>query len=234
MWWNAEPVRGAGRLENSQDAREAVGARYDISAMCAAQAQGWRALRQTAALIRPGMTEREAIDCGEAVLAQAGMERAWHPVVVRFGVNTLKIFSDRSQQDAVLGEHDIFFIDMGPVFDGHEADVGATFTTGVAPQMADCARDVKVLFDRVKAVWQGGAVVGPALYDTADAEARALGWALNLDIKGHRVADYPHAIHPGGKLGEFDAVPLPGLWILEIQIRHRTEPFGAFYEDLLA
>jgi len=25
-----------------------------------------------------------------------------------------------------------------------------------------------------------------------------------------------------------------GLWILEIQIAHPSEPFGAFYEDLLA
>jgi hypothetical protein len=161
------------------------------------------------------------------------MERAWHPTVVRFGANTLKVFSDRSSEDTVLGTRDIFFIDMGPVFDGHEADVGATFTTGADPLMADCARDVKLLFERVKTIWQGGAVVGPALYDAAQTEAGVLGWTLNLDIKGHRVGDYPHSIHGGGKLGDFDAVPSPGLWILEIQIRHPTEPFGAFYEDLL-
>ena len=49
--------------------------------------------------------------------------------------------------------------------------------------MAACARDVRVLFDRVKSIWDGGAVSGRALYDAAAAEAQALGWVLNLDIK---------------------------------------------------
>lgn len=216
------------------DWREAVGPGYDLQALRLAQAQGWQALRHTATLVRPGMTEQEAVHCGERVLADMGMERAWHPLVVRFGVHTLKVFSERSAGDAVLGETDIFFIDMGPVFGGHEADIGATFTIGSDPAMAACARDVQRLFERVQAIWQGGAVAGPALYDAAAREARILGWVLNLDIKGHRVGDYPHAIHHGGKLGEFDAVPAPGRWILEMQIRHPTAPFGAFYEDLLA
>ncbi|RMQ89333.1 hypothetical protein ALP97_02529 [Pseudomonas salomonii] len=32
----------------------------------------------------------------------------------------------------------------------------------------------------------------------------AMGWRLNLDIKGHRVSDFPHAIHRGGDLGDFE------------------------------
>jgi len=28
-------------------------------------------------------------------------------------------------------------------------------------------------------------------------------------------------------------VPASGLWVLEIQLRHPTRPFGAFFEDLL-
>jgi Xaa-Pro aminopeptidase len=216
------------------DLREAVGQGYDIQALRAAQALGWQAIERTAALVRPGMTEGEARACGEDVLAELGMERAWHPLTVRFGVDTLKIFSDRSSSGAVLGPSDIFFIDMGPVFGGHEADVGATFTTGEDPEMQRAARDVKVLYQRVESIWQGGAVVGHALYEAARAEAGALGWELNLDIAGHRVGDFPHSVHAGGPLGGFDAVPSPGLWILEIQIRHPTRPFGAFYEDLLA
>ena len=41
---------------------------------------------------------------------------------------------------------------------------------------------------------------------------------MNLDIKGHRVSDFPHAIHRGGDLGDFEHYPNAGLWILEIQI----------------
>jgi Xaa-Pro aminopeptidase len=217
----------------ANDPREAVGPAYDLPALRAAQDLGWQALHRTAARISPGMTESEARLCGETVLAEMGMERAWHPLVIRFGANTLKVFSDRTPGNPVLGDHDIFFIDMGPVFNGHEADIGATFTTGANPHMLACARDAQLLFEQVKSIWHGGAVVGPALYAAAQAAASAMGWELNLDIKGHRVGDYPHAIHHGGRLADFDSVPSPGLWILEIQIRHPTEPFGAFYEDLL-
>ncbi len=60
-----------------------------------------------------------------------------------------------------------------------------------------------------------------------------MGWRLNLDIKGHRVCDFPHAIYRAGSLGDFGQCPATGLWILEIQIAHPTRPFGAFHEDLL-
>lgn len=218
----------------SSSPREAVGPHYALDALREAQSLSWRALEHMAARIRPGMRESEAREIGHVVLAEMGMELAWHPVLVRFGENTLKIFSDRSEGDAVLGENDIYFIDMGPVFLGHKGDVGATFAVGGDPEMEACARDVKVLFDRVQAIWNKGEVSGTALYARAEQEARAMGWVLNLDIRGHRVSDYPHSVHKGGNLGDFDAVPGGGLWILEMQIRHPTRPFGAFYEDLLA
>jgi Xaa-Pro aminopeptidase len=214
--------------------REAVGPAYSIEAIRKAQAKSWEALHAVAAIVKPGMTEAQATAQGQAILAEMGLVRNWHPLLIRFGQNTLKIFSDRTPGDTVLGEDDIWFIDMGPVFEGHEGDVGATFATGTDPAKQACARDVKLLFDRIKAIWDGGKVSGYDLYDAAQAEAAALGWVLNLDIQGHRVGDYPHSVHQGGKLGGFGQAPSPGLWILEMQIRHPTEPFGAFYEDLLA
>ncbi|MDE1915692.1 MAG: aminopeptidase P family protein [Sphingomonadales bacterium] len=214
--------------------REAVGAVWSIEAMRAAQARSWEALHRIAAMVRPGMTEAEATAQGKVILSEMGMELAWHPLLIRFGTNTLKIFSDTAPGDMVLGQDDIWFVDMGPVFGGHEGDAGATFTTGHDPAKLACARDVKLLFDRVKTIWDGGAVTGEDLYRAAQTEAEALGWVLNLDIQGHRVGDYPHSVHKGGQLGRFDQTPNPGLWILEMQIRHPILPFGGFYEDLLA
>lgn len=213
--------------------REAVGPHYSLDALRQAQAISWEALSRIAAQVRPGMRESEAIAAGHDILESLGMERAWHPLLIRFGAATLKIFSDRSVEDAVLGDDDIFFIDMGPVFLGHEGDVGATFTVGNDAEMQACAEAVRVLFDRVRAIWNGGEISGRALYDRAEEEARKMGWVLNLDIRGHRVSDYPHSVHKGGNLGDFDTVPGAGLWILEMQIRHPTRPFGAFHEDLL-
>jgi Xaa-Pro aminopeptidase len=213
---------------------EAVGAAFDRDAMRFAYAQSWRAVERMREAFRPGLRESEAVALCTAILDALGMERIWHPPHIRFGANTTKKYDEKSDGDPVLGDDDIWFVDIGPVFRGHEGDVGATFTTGGDPEMAACAAAAKTLFDDVARAWRTRQLTGVSLYDYADERARAMGWVLNLDIKGHRVSDYPHSIHKAGDLGAFERTPVPGLWILEIQITHREKPFGAFYEDLLA
>lgn len=212
---------------------DSVGPAWSPPAMRAAQAQAWTAIERLAAAIHPGLRESEAKARGEAIMAELGMGQAWHPMMVRFGANTLRVFSDRGGEDLTLAENDIFFIDIGPVLLGHEADVGAAFAVGNDPEMHACAAAARDLWHRIAAIWNHGAVRGTALYARAEQEAEAMGWHLNLDVRGHRVADYPHPSRQAGKLGDLDGVPTAGLWILEIQIRHPTRPFGAFYEDLL-
>ena len=218
----------------SAQPREAVGPSYTIESMRYAQANTWKAIKQLSTLIKPGMREAEAVALGKQVLADLDMQRIWHPLLVRFGANTLKTFKERSEGDPVLGENDIFFIDMGAVWEGHEGDAGETFVTGNDPEMKACADAAKTLFDRVQAKWKHEQMVGLELYRYAEEQAKEMGWVLNLNIKGHRVSDFPHAIHRGGDLGDFDHYPNEGLWILEIQIAHPSKAYGAFYEDLLA
>jgi Xaa-Pro aminopeptidase len=213
--------------------KEAVGQHYSVHAMQYAQQMTWRVIEQIAAQIKPGLRESDAQTIAKQVLADIGMQRIWHPVLIRFGANTLKTFKQRSVGDPVLGTNDIFFIDLGVVFGGHEGDAGATFTTGSDPEMQACAAAAKTLFDRVRVHWRTGGVSGQQLYDYAQAQAIEMGWVLNLDIKGHRVSDFPHAIYRAGDLGNYAETPGRGLWILEIQLAHPTRPFGAFYEDLL-
>lgn len=214
-------------------AKEAVGEFYTLESMKHAQQMTWRAIEQMGLLIKPGMRESEAQVMGKQILADLDMQRIWHPLLIRFGANTLKTFKQPSEGDPLLGENDIFFVDMGAVWEGHEGDAGDTFTTGDDPEMVACAAAAKTLFDRVKLYWKTQGVAGQALYSYAQEQAIEMGWVLNVDIKGHRVSDFPHAIYRGGNLGDFDATPNAGLWILEIQIAHPTRPFGAFFEDLL-
>lgn len=215
------------------DRREAHGPVYSLYAMQYARERSWEAVRQIAAEIHPGLTEALARDRATQVLKRLGMDRIWHPSIVRFGESTLKMFNERSDPDRVLGETDIFFIDIGPVWRGHEGDAGDTFVLGDDPEMHACAEAARTLWSDVSARWRNDGLGGIALYDYAAARASALGWRLNLDIKGHRVCDFPHAIYKAGSLGDFGQCPNTGLWILEIQIAHPTRPFGAFYEDLL-
>jgi len=213
--------------------KEAVGASFDLDAMRHASAQSWRAIERMVDAFKPGLREPDANAICIEILDDLGMERIWHTPKIRFGANTLKKFNEKSDASIVLGDDDIYFIDIGPVFRGHEGDVGATFTTGADPAKAACAAAAKTLFDDVSRAWKADELSGVSLYDYAEKRARELGWVLNLDIQGHRVSDFPHSIYKAGDLGAFDRVPVPGVWILEIQIAHPDKPFGAFYEDLL-
>ncbi|MGK8208941.1 M24 family metallopeptidase [Burkholderia cenocepacia] len=213
--------------------KEAVGAAFSLDAMRHARTMTWKAVDMIAAAIRPGMRESEANALGRRILDDLGMDRIWHPVIVRFGENTLRTFKERSATDPVLADDDIFFIDLGAVWTKHEGDAGATFVCGDDADMRACADAARTIYGEVEQHWRTTGCGGIALYDFAAQRAEAHGFRLNLDIKGHRVSDFPHAIYKAGNLGDFDAVPAAGLWILEIQIAHPTRPFGAFYEDLL-
>jgi Xaa-Pro aminopeptidase len=212
---------------------EMVGQAYDRETQLSVQKLTWHALHSIAGQIRPGMMESEAQAIGEHVLQDLKMELAWHPLLIRFGKNTLRTFKQKSKEDLRLTEDDIFFIDMGPVWSGHEGDAGATFTVGNDSEKIDCALAAKTLFDYVEAHWRHTGATGKELYDVSEYEANKMGFRLNLDIRGHRVGDYPHAVHKPGKLAELDSHPKDALWILEIQLAHSKLEFGAFYEDLL-
>ncbi len=213
--------------------REATGARFDPTLMLRARERSWAALHAIRARMLPGISEPEAVAVATEVFAEQGCERLWHRPLIRIGRNTTKGFREPSVPDVRLGENDSYFIDLGLVFDGHEGDVGDTFVVGHAPQRQACADAARELFRQVADAWRQNGLSGQALYAFAAQRASAMGWRFNQAIKGHRVGDFPHAIHRGGDLGDLDRVPAAGLWILEIQIAHPSEPFGAFYEDLL-
>ena len=214
--------------------REAVGQRFDQALMQHAREKTWAALHGIRERMRPGISEDEAKLEAAEVFRELGFERLWHPVLIRIGPNTTKTYRQRSDPSVRLGENDSYFIDLGLVFDGHEGDVGDTFVVGHAPERQACAEAARTLFGEVADAWRSQALSGQALYAYAGQRAAAMGWRFNHAIKGHRVSDFPHAIHKAGDLGDLEASPSSGLWILEIQIAHPSEPFGAFYEDLLA
>lgn len=213
--------------------REAVGEAFSLAKMIKARDLTFEAVHRVAEGVRPGATEGSAHELAQKVLEDVGMDRLWHRNVVRFGRGTLETFFGDFQPDYVLKDDDIFYVDLGAVFDGHEGDAGDTFVVGGDAEMAACAQAARKLWHEVAARWRNGGVSGETLYRYAQTRAQEMGWRLNWAVKGHRVSDFPHAIYKAGALGELDFAPKTGLWILEIQIAHPTRPFGAFYEDLL-
>lgn len=216
-----------------RESAERVGARYDHAMMLEARRRTHAAIREIAPQVAPGMPEEEGLALTKRVLREHGLGRGWHGVHVRFGANTLKNFGEPSEPGVVLGPDDIWFIDIGPVWRDWEADAGETFVVGDDPEMHRIQRDVHAVFDGVQRHWRNERAAGEALYRFAVAEAAARGWELNLDMSGHRLSEFPHAAHHKGALAEAPFSPTPGLWMLEIQIRHPDKPYSAFVEDLL-
>lgn len=216
-----------------QSAVEAVGVDYDRSAMLKVRAMTRGAIDEIAAAIHPGMAEETAVEITKDVLRKAGMVRGWHAPHVRFGRNTLKPFGAPSDPGVVLGENDLYFLDIGPVWQRYEGDAGATFAVGSDPEMLKIVTDVRRVFDDSRDAWLQRGLTGAGLYQFAVQRAQDLGWELNLDMNGHRLANFPHAAIHKGALADVPFRPSTALWVLEIQIRHPTRPFSAFYEDLL-
>ena len=218
----------------SAEASERTGTAYSRASQLRAQARTWEAVNEIGRRVRPGMRESEAKALASEALAELAYQRRWHPNIVRVGPNTCLMWKEPSPVDAVLAEDDLFFVDLGPVFEGHEGDAGTTFVVGDDATMHACAAACRELWDRVAAVWRDLSPSGRELYAFAKKEAAAMGWVFNHHVKGHRVGDFPHAIHKTPELGAIGHAPADALWILEIQIRHPERPIGAFHEDLLA
>jgi len=212
---------------------EDVGKHYDRTMMLETRARTCWAMALIAAEIKSGMIEEDAMDLARRTLKSAGMLRGWHAIHVRFGENTLKPFGAPSEPGVKLRDDDIFFIDIGPVWQQWEGDAGETYVVGNDPEMQRIARDVKVIFADVRNQWKVNRLTGAALYEYAARRAVSLGWRLNLDMNGHRLADFPHAAIHKGALAATTFIPATDLWVLEIQIRHPYGSFSAFYEDLL-
>jgi len=188
---------------------------------------------QSAALqIRPGMNEANALVILNDELERAGIEKFWHPTKFRISKNTTKSFREISEV-AVLEENDLFFIDIGPVFFNHEGDYGETFLVGTDARMEKLKNATKQIFIATQEVWKKNNLTGTELYEFATLEALKLGLKLNSNMYGHRIGDFPHALHYKGKLGTLDFSPAPHLWVLEIHLLDEGINRGAFFEDIL-
>jgi methionyl aminopeptidase len=212
---------------------EGTGDAFDLARFMEMRALTRAAVNDIAAKVEVGMVEEEARAMARDLLAERGMRRGWHQILVRFGPNTTKDFGELSEKGIVLGRDDIFFVDIGPLLDGLEGDGGDTFVFGSDPEHHQAKADAKGIWDTVRQEWFASGATGRQLYDFAVKEAASRGWRLNLDLSGHRLSDYPHSAHFDGAMADIDIRPSPSLWVLEIAIVHPTRPFGAFYEDLL-
>jgi len=228
-----EPEPEGAAMKHQSD--ESVGSEFRLEDLQFAQAMSLTVVTEAAKHVRSGMTEKEAREIVTQIQTQAGAPKCWHPPQIRFGENTILPFGEKGIEDIKLKSDDIFFFDIGPIFQGHEGDVGRPFTLGHDPEMQKCCRDAETIWHEVHRHWNQTQESGQQLYHFAEQCAQQRGWLLNLKkANGHRIADFPHAAKIRGSIEGLSHTPAANRWILEIQIRHPQRRFGAFFEDLLA
>lgn len=208
------------------------GEKFDLSTLFRAREVARDITYELATLIKPGMIEEDAHRIYKELCQRHKVERQWHPPKLRFGPNTVKNFRDVSDSHK-LQEEDIFFIDIGPVIKGHEADYGEPFAMGSDYEYKKIVEASKTIFNEVARHWKKTRMSGVPLYEYAKKKAEAHGYLLSMNSDGHRIGDFPHHVFFKGGITECEEIVVPNAWILEIHLLEPKKRFGAFFEDIL-
>jgi Xaa-Pro dipeptidase len=197
-------------------------------------------------LIRAGVTERQVADeIGALAEREFGVEKHWHRRIVRAGANSVTIAGDNPPV-RTIAEDDIVYVDLGPVFEAWEADIGKSYVLGDDPEKRRLAADLPRLFEQVRTYYlRTPDMSGAELYAYAQKAAQGAGWLFGGQIAGHIVSEFAHALIPGDKalnrISPLNPKPMTDPdgkgqnrhWILEIHLVAQDGSFGGFYERLL-
>jgi Xaa-Pro dipeptidase len=197
-------------------------------------------------LIRAGLSEsRLNEDIYKLAKEMFGITTYWHKRIVRAGANTLAPY-DENPPDLMIGEDDILFLDLGPVFEDWEADFGRTFVIGSDPLKLKLRDDVGKAFAEGKRYFdETPDITACQLFRYAVTLANKFGWEFGGSIAGHLIGQFPHDRIAGDKVTLYvhpeSHLPMRSLnekgqkrhWILEIHFVDREHQIGGFFEELL-
>jgi Xaa-Pro aminopeptidase len=216
--------------------------------MLAAQANAVEMFRLVVerGLLRAGVTESQINqEVYELAEQRFGVRRYWHKRIVRAGANTLLPYAE-NPPDLTVGEDDILFLDLGPVFEEWEADFGRTYVIGNDPHKCKLRDDSARAFADGKAYFNSKPhITGAELFAHAQQLAARYGWDFGGEIAGHLIGQFPHERIADDKVALYvhpqNHRPMRGLgadgnsrhWILEIHFVDRARGIGGFFEELL-
>lgn len=197
-------------------------------------------------LVRGGRTEKEiSEDIFGLAQEMFGIEKYWHKRIVRAGENTMCPYGE-NPPNLTVKEDDIVFLDLGPIFEDYEADVGRTYVLGDDPDKIRITKDIEAAWAELRdRILSHESLTGAECYRFAVEAAESRGWEYGIEIAGHLVGRFPHERLPEGEKGLYmhrdnpNDIFAPAAdgskrhWILEIQFVDREKKIGSFYEQLL-
>lgn len=189
-------------------------------------------LNEIVKFIKPGITEGEATEKTIQLYSKFGIKRNWHNPHIFFGTNTILTFKDRAPEENTLQVEDIAYIDIGPIIDDIEGDVGKTLVFGNNKLFKELKLQSECIFENAVNYWRKNNPTGIELYQHINNLTEDAGFVFNLNPAGHLIGAFPHTGWKEG-LSTYPFKVEPGYWILEIQIRHPEMSYGAFNEAVL-
>src|SRR5579872_7599408 len=195
-------------------------------------------------IIRAGVAESVVNEDIYALAKEMyGITTYWHKRIVRAGPNTLQPYAE-NPPDTIIGEDDILFLDLGPVFEDWEADFGRTFVLGSDPVKQKLQSDIASAFAAGKKYFHEHPEIRACdLYRHTQDLATEYGCEFGGTIAGHLIGQFPHEkiaedkitlyVHPKSNLlmRSLDENGRPRHWILEIHFVDRERQIGGFYEE---
>jgi len=201
---------------------------------------------EAAGFVEAGRREGE-VDADIAALAERefGVVRHWHKRLVRSGPSTLCVFAD-NPDERTIEANDTVYLDLGPVFEEWEADIGQTYALGADPARRALVAALPHVFEEIRAHANANPdILCADLFDFACARAEQRGYIFGGKIAGHTVGEFPHLTWPGerehtriypdnpGRLSDLDHLGRKKFWIIEVHLIAADRSFGGFYERLL-
>jgi Xaa-Pro aminopeptidase len=206
----------------------------------------FRAIEENNLIIAGKSEQQLSLEICDLGLKRFGIENHWHKKIVRSGKNTLAKYPD-NPPNRIIDKDDILFIDLGPIVEGYEADIGRTYVLGNNHRKLMLKSDVEGAWQDIQQWYQKQTKLKASdLFEYAAQKARDLGWEFGGEIAGHIVGKYPHEQPADPKSLELDIHPenhndifLPDAfgnqrhWILELQFIDKENEIGGYFEQLL-
>lgn len=217
---------------------EQTGEKFNLTTYLHARDVCYNTVHQIAQKVTVGMNEADGAALIKEEFSKVGATKFWHPTKFRIASDTTKSFREIGDPELKIAEQDLFFIDVGPIINDHEADFGRTFVFSSANNQNSSyqklATDAEKIWNEVADKWRSESLTGKELYAFATKSALSKDCQLNPKMAGHRLGDFPHALFCKDGLSGTDFSPADNLWVLEIHIMQPDLNRGAFYEDILS
>jgi Xaa-Pro aminopeptidase len=206
----------------------------------------FKAIEENDLIIAGKSEEQLNLEVCDLASQRFGIEKHWHKKIVRSGINTLAIYPD-NPPNRIIGKDDILFIDLGPIVEDYEADIGRTYVLGNDPKKLKLKNDVEAAWYEIQEWYQQQTILKASdLFNYAVLKAKRLGWDFGGEIAGHIVGKFPHEqpadpksleldIHPDNHDDIFllDSDGNQRHWILELQFIDKDKEIGGYFEQLL-